>query len=64
MCNDACGSHRITVQRLAGPNTYGQDMESLEFDFRPVRVVDDTFYGIARDEFDVQTVSVFRVATR
>lgn len=37
---------------------------AFPIDFRPIWVVDDKFYGIARDEFDVQTVSVVRVVTQ
>lgn len=32
-------------------------------DFQPVRVVGDRFYGISRDDLDVQSVEVFRVVT-
>ena len=43
----------------------GQYLGVVRFpvDFRPTRVVGDRFYGISRDELDVQTVRVFRVST-
>lgn len=43
----------------------GQYLGVVRFpvDFHPVRVVEDRFYGIARDELDVPTVRVFRVLT-
>lgn len=64
------GRARVSVQDMGSLewgvfDAAGQYLGVVTFpvDFRPIRVVGDRFYGIARDELDVQTVRVFRVLT-
>jgi hypothetical protein len=32
--------------------------------YQPIRAIGDRFYGVARDEMDVQSLKVYRVVTR
>jgi hypothetical protein len=37
---------------------------SFPIDFQPIAVLDDTFYGVAVDEFGTESVRAFRVITQ
>lgn len=55
------GSTRWSVFDASG--VYLGDV-SFPVDFEPVQAVEDRFYGIGHDEFDVQSVKAYRVVTQ